>query len=111
MASRFGKPPGQHRKRLGILLPVLLFCLLAVLLNTGLNHLTDANEQEALEAARRAVVRSVMTFYAIEGRYPPSIDYLIENHGLSVDRQRFIVHYDVFAANIMPQIIVLPRDF
>ena len=111
MANRFGKGPAARRRRLGIILPVALFCVIAALFSAGLDSLTAANEQEALEAARRAVVRSVMTFYAIEGRYPPSIDYLVYNHGLSVDKQRFIVHYEVFAANIMPQITVLPRDF
>ena len=111
MRNRFGKPPGRGRKRLGILLPVALFCGMVALFGAGVSRLSDTGREEALEAAQRAVMRSVITFYAIEGRYPPSIDYLTQNHGLSVDRQRYIVHYDIFADNIMPQVVVLPRDF
>ncbi len=62
-------------------------------------------------AASRAVTRAAVQCYATEGRYPASIDYLVERYGLSVDRARYIVHYDRFAENLMPDIRVLPMTF
>ena len=41
--------------------------------------------------------------------YPPSLDYLADNYGVVVDREHYIVHYDVFASNIMPDIRVVPK--
>ena len=111
MANRFSTVRGRRRGAMGILLPILIFCAVILLFNVGINHLTRANEQEALEAARTAITRSVVTYYAIEGHYPTSIDYLIEHFGLIVDRDRFIVHYNVVGANIFPQITVLSRNF
>lgn len=111
-ANRFGAVKKRRRGGVfGVFLPVVVFLVLVVLFNMGVTSLTQSNEQEALEAARSAVVRAVVTFYAIEGRFPPSIDYLTENFGLAVDQERFIIHYNLFASNIMPQITVLPRQF
>jgi hypothetical protein len=65
-------------------------------------------EQEAqlMEAVRRAMV----TCYATEGQYPPTIQYLEANYALKFDDDRFIVSYDAFASNIMPSVSILRRD-
>jgi len=65
-------------------------------------------EEEArlLEAVRRAMV----TCYAVEGQYPPTIQYLEANYALKFDDDRFIVSYDAFASNIMPTVSILRRD-
>jgi hypothetical protein len=47
--------------------------------------------------------------YALEGQYPPDIAYLQEQYGLQIDMDRYMVHYEVFAENIMPDITVLER--
>ena len=107
MANRFGAK--RRAGGMGLLLPVLLLLALVLLFNMGLGGLSAASDAQAAQAAHTAVVRAVVMFYATQGRYPPSIDYLVEHHGLSIDRRRFVVHYDVFASNVMPQITVLPR--
>ena len=50
-----------------------------------------------------------MQCYAVEGSYPASLDYLEENYGLLVNHDRFIVTYEAFASNLMPQVNVLER--
>ena len=47
-----------------------------------------------------------MQCYAIEGRYPPSVDYLEENYGILIDRDKYDVFYSGFASNFMPDITV-----
>ena len=97
--------------RIGIFLPIAIFIAILVMFNMGLNQLVQANEEEALEAMRRAVTRSVVQFYALEGRYPPSLDCLVDRFGLQLDEDRFIVHYVSLGSNISPHITILPRDF
>ena len=46
--------------------------------------------------------------YAIEGRYPPSIEYLEEHYGVMINRKKYNVFYDGFASNVMPDITVVP---
>lgn len=56
------------------------------------------------DAAKRACVQC----YAIEGRYPPSAEYLEEHYGLSIDHERYHVFYSGWASNIMPDITIVP---
>jgi hypothetical protein len=65
-------------------------------------------EQEA--QLRDAVRRAMVTCYATEGQYPPTLDYLKENYALAFDDERFLVSYDAFASNIMPSFSIFRRD-
>ncbi|MBP3927630.1 MAG: hypothetical protein J6D13_10740 [Clostridium sp.] len=66
---------------------------------------TQTDRQNALsDAIRRASVQC----YAIEGRYPPSVEYLEEHYGIVIDRSRCNVFYSGWASNVMPDITVIP---
>lgn len=54
-----------------------------------------------------AIKNAAVSCYAIEGSYPPSIAYLVENYGIQIDTNRFTVKYELFASNLMPDITVL----
>ena len=105
------KSKGGKLKTGNILLFILFFCLIMYMFNVGIERLTHVNEQQQLESVHNAVVRAVIVYYAIEGRFPPSIDYLVLYHNLMADQDRFIIHYNLFADNIMPHITVIERDF
>lgn len=66
------------------------------------------NDSET-EMVRTAVKNAALTCYAVEGAYPQELQYLTDNYGLLVDSERYIVSYDAFASNIMPDIRVLER--
>jgi hypothetical protein len=71
----------------------------------------DVKSEAAQEGQlREAVRRAMVTCYATEGQYPPSLTYLEENYALRFDDERFIVSYDAFASNIMPSVSILRRD-
>jgi hypothetical protein len=36
--------------------------------------------------------------------------YIVENYGINIDRRRFVVHYEIIASNILPQITVIALD-
>ena len=69
------------------------------------NNVSDQELALLVEQVRRAAVAC----YASEGRYPQSLSYLEEEYGLRYDKERFIVRYDAFASNIMPDIGVYVR--
>jgi len=112
MRNRFvGSAKRRHFSGMGILLPIVIFIAIVFMFNAGLNQLVQTNEDEALEAVRRAVTRSVVQFYALEGHYPPSLEYLVDRFGLQLDEDRFIIHYRSLGSNVSPHITILPRDF
>lgn len=68
-----------------------------------------AASSQKLEALKRSVENSVTLCYSIEGVYPESLDYLIDNYGVRYDDSEYIVHYDCFAANVRPTVTVIER--
>ena len=71
-----------------------------------LNYISTASEAAQIETVKNAVRNAVVTCYAVEGIYPQSVDYLVDNYGLAYDESRFVVFYDAFASNVIPQIRV-----
>lgn len=69
-------------------------------------NVQKSKESENLNILSDAIRRSAVQCYAIEGFYPPNIEFLENNYGLVVDHDKYIVSYNVFASNIMPDIDV-----
>lgn len=67
-------------------------------------------EAEGAETLRSAITRACVQCYAIEGRYPPSVQYLEDEYGIQIDEERYDVFYSGFASNVMPDITVVPVE-
>lgn len=85
----------------------VLVALLGFLL--ALSRLDRGQEERSRQQLEEALRRTAVTCYAIEGFYPPSLAYMQTHYGLSYDEEAYAVHYEVFAANLMPEITVLER--
>jgi len=56
-----------------------------------------------------ALKNAAISCYAVEGAYPPNAEYLTEHYGVQVNRERFVVKYELYASNLMPDITVIER--
>ena len=92
----------------GLLLSFLLFLAAAAAFGAGSLGFLNRTGQRSQETLRKAITRACIQCYAIEGRYPPSVEYLEENYGIQIDHDKYNVFYDGFASNIMPEITVIP---
>lgn len=110
MKNRFSKEKRGSALREAIL-PVLSLGVVLTLAVIGLNRMDSTAQSEHLRTTETAITRAAVQCYALEGQYPPSLDYLEENYGLMLDRDKFIIQYDVIGSNLMPTILVLPRHF
>ena len=82
----------------------VLFFFLAAFSNVG-----EGSKEEGKLQLEQALLRCVVTCYATEGFYPPSIDYMKEHYGIQVDEEQYTVFYEVEAQNLMPEITVLEK--
>lgn len=83
--------------------------LIAVFAVVMLNFAGRTGQREE-ETLKKAVTRASVQCYAIEGRYPPSVEYLEENYGIQINRKKYNVFYDGFASNVMPEINIIPIE-
>ena len=90
-----------------IMVPVLFTLVVMGLIMHGLDQTEQASRAEGRKILEDSIRRAVVANYAIEGRYPESIAYLEENFGISIDRTKYIVHYSIFATNLMPSITII----
>lgn len=88
---------------------VAMFLAFLIIVSVGLHRLSSAASTEGAEAMYQAIERAAVLCYASEGFYPPTLAYIEENYGVQIDRTNYVIHYQVFASNIMPQIQVTSR--
>ncbi len=93
----------------------LIFTVTAILvLAFFLAALSNVDKEKTSEdriQLEKAIINAAVSCYAIEGSYPPSIEYLAENYGLQIDTERFTVKYELYASNLMPDITVLVNEY
>ena len=82
----------------------LYFCGYALFERIG-----DSSQAAETELVEQAVRTAALTCYAVEGAYPLGLEYLKKNYGLVYNDSLYIVSYDAFASNVMPEIRVLER--
>ncbi len=73
----------------------------------GVHDISSSSNGENLKLLQESVKRATVQCYAIEGMYPPNIQYLEDHYGVTFDHEKYIVHYEVFASNILPDIKVI----
>lgn len=88
-------------------LPLLFTVVIIVMVVFGLRQTEAASRLESRRVLEDSIRRAVIVTYALEGRYPQSIYYIEERFGIFIDRERFVVHYQIFASNIFPDIAVI----
>lgn len=101
---------GRKKKyrAVGVILPLFLFLVAGAWLFFAVNGLHRDSSAEGREQLELAVRRSAVACYAAEGIYPPTLDYLVEHYGIQIE-DKYIVYYDVFASNLMPDITILEK--
>lgn len=93
----------------GLIRTILVATVISAILITGVHYLGNIGNAEGINLTREAVTRTVVECYAIEGIYPPNVQYMVDNYNLTYDTTKYYVHYDAFASNIMPTVEVYEK--
>lgn len=92
----------------GFLLPLVLAALIIIIFYTGISQISDTSVSKEQETLTRALNRGAVSAYSLNGRYPQSLDELLNDYHFTYDSSRFIVEYIPNGQNLYPQIAVLP---
>ncbi len=91
-------------KWIALVLLIVLVAALLIVWKPG----RDLGDESAA-AIREAIRRSALQCYAVEGVYPPNLQYLQDNYGLEINTEDFYVTYDAFASNLPPTVLVTSK--
>ena len=107
--SNIWRPARKRFNSFEIAITIIVFIGLLVWFSIGFNSVKISTNSEQLNEATATVNKAVVLCYSIEGSFPPNLKYLVDNYGLIIDENRFIVHYSTFASNVMPEVILFNR--
>ena len=93
----------------GILTPIAVAAILLFFLSS-VSNLADGHSREEQQQLEDVLHRAAVACYAVEGFYPPDVAYMTENYGLRYDADAYMIHYTIFASNLMPDITVVERN-
>ena len=100
------KKSGKIKKRIiaaGVLFLLVFFCFFAV------NDMMQKIREQKIDAIRENILSTAVQCYTVEGVFPPNLAYMEEQYGLVVDKDAYIITYDAFSSNVLPDVRVLVR--
>ena len=72
-------------------IPIVLLAACTVLFGVFSSKLSDDNTKRSKSTLERALTRSITQCYALEGTYPPDINYLTDHYGLTYDSDYYYI--------------------
>ena len=100
----------NHSKRLdfniGTLVAVVMLLAVIVWSIYGVSNAENIQSKQEKNELKNSINKTIALCYSIEGCYPPNIQYLVDNYNLKVVSSKYVVHYEVFASNIAPEVEV-----
>ncbi len=91
-------------------LAALLAALCLIFFVSSLASVDRQQGEEGRQQLETALRRAAVACYAAEGVYPPTVEYLQQHYGVQIEEERYIVFYEIFANNLMPDITVLEKE-
>ena len=92
-------------RRIYFVCPIILLIFIQGL--SSISASTISRQQESLE---KAINRDIIHCYAVEGFYPPSLEYIEDHYGLTYDKELFFVDYQPIASNLRPNVTILLKQ-
>lgn len=99
----------KEKNKPNLILPLMAAALLMVI--ASISRLDRAHSAEDTRQLTEALRRGAVACYAQEGFYPPDAEFLLDYSGVQFDRDRYWLHYEIFASNLMPDITVIEKDY
>ena len=92
----------------GTVFSILLFAGILMFFVCSISNASNEIDENEVKTLRTSIDKAIVNCYAIEGAYPESIEYIEEKYGVVIDRDKFIVIYEILGPNVLPNVIVKP---
>ena len=106
--NRFNKEEKKTHLLRRVLTSAAIFGCGAFILVRGVSSISETADKNQTDSLRLAITRSAVHCYAMEGRYPESLDNLKTYYGISWDPDKYVVDYEVTGSNLMPTVTIIP---
>lgn len=88
---------------------IVLLAACTVFFGVFSSRLSDDNTKRSKSTLERALTRSITQCYALEGTYPPDINYLTDHYGLTYNSDYYYIDYQYIGSNLRPDVTIIER--
>ena len=88
---------------------ILMVLAMVLFFVACVSRLESGREEQGRQQLEEAVRRTVVTCYAVDGFYPPNVQYMQDHYALQYDSRKYTIRYEAIASNLMPEITVLEK--
>lgn len=100
----------KEKKNIASFLPAILLILVLIAFCFAAASVSKTNDAREKEILQNALDRSITQCYALEGAYPSSLSYLVDNYGLTYDSNRYFIDYQYIGSNLRPDTMIIERE-
>lgn len=98
----------KKHKIFAILIGIVVIAFLFIQIN-GIDKFFESNKETSNVTIENAIRKAALECYALEGSFPPSVEYLQKNYGLMINDKAYFYHYEANGSNILPDIKVIRK--
>ena len=99
----------QEKPNILRFIPLLLIIVCIMLFSYFSTTISGDNTAKSKNLLERALTRSITQCYALEGTYPPDLQYLVDHYGLIYDADYYYIDYTYIGANLRPDVTIIER--
>jgi len=88
---------------------MLMLAVVAFTLLPSLAGFINRDNERQVQSITDTINKTLVQCYALEGTYPPDLEYLAKHYGLILDEEKYFYQYSVVAANVPPDVWVAKR--
>lgn len=89
---------------------ILFFLASCILVTGGIQNTMEQTKIQQKQQLELELKRAIIECYALEGSYPPDIHYLESYYDIFISDEKYMIYYDIFASNIMPEFRVIEKN-
>lgn len=91
-------------------IPILAGIAALVFLWFSADQMDSGNQAQEKRILSTALSRSITQCYALEGFYPPDLDYLRDHYGFTYDTDHFFIDYQYIGSNMRPDVTIIEKE-
>ena len=100
----------KEKFHISFLIKPAIFIAVIIFFSVFMTTLSNDNSGRNKNVLEKALYRSITQCYALEGTYPPNLDYLVQNYGLTYNKDVYFIDYKYIGSNLRPDVTIIERN-